>query len=306
VIVDEQHRFGVREREALTRKGTEPDLLVMTATPIPRSLALTVFGDLDLSLIDELPPGRPPARTHVVEPARRDRVLDFIAERLAAGEQALWITPRIDADPESELSAATVRAAELARDPRVGAFPIGLLHGRLAGSEKEAVMGRFRRGEVPLIVSTTVVEVGIDVAAVTVVVIEHPERFGLSQLHQLRGRAGRGSRPAHTILLIEADLDPEITARLQAFARTRDGFAVSELDLAARGMGALLGAEQHGFSGFRLFDPIRDRDLIPPAREAARELIERDPELASAPALHAAMARFEARWITESIAAGVG
>jgi ATP-dependent DNA helicase RecG len=306
VIVDEQHRFGVREREALAMKGAEPHLLVMTATPIPRSLALTLFGDLDLSLIAELPPGRPVSRTHVVEPAKRDRVKAFLAERLARGEQALYITPRVEADPGSELAAATVRARELAADPILGRFPIGLLHGRLPGTEKEAVMSRFRRGEVPLLVSTTVVEVGIDVAQITMVVIEHPERFGLSQLHQLRGRAGRGSIPAHTILLIDDDLDPEVRARLQAFAGTQDGFRVSELDLAARGPGALLGADQHGFSGFQLFDPIHDRDLIPKTRTAAQAVLDRDPTLADSPALKSAVARFEARFAPDLVVSGVG
>jgi ATP-dependent DNA helicase RecG len=306
VIVDEQHRFGVREREALTRKGLEPDVLVMTATPIPRSLCLTAFGDLDLSLIAELPPGRPAARTHLVTPDRRERVLGFLAERLARGEQALWITPRVEADGASELAAAKVRAAELARHPLLGRHPIGLLHGRLPGGEKEAMMARFRAGRVPLLVATTVVEVGIDVSQVTVVVIEHPERFGLSQLHQLRGRAGRGSLPAHTILLVEADLDPEVAARLRAFTATRDGFQVSELDLAARGPGALLGAEQHGFTGFQRFDPIRDRDLIPPAQAAARDLLADDPDLEQSPALKRAVAELESRLGALAVTGGAG
>jgi ATP-dependent DNA helicase RecG len=306
VIVDEQHRFGVREREALTSKGIEPDVLVMTATPIPRSLCLTAFGDLDLSLIAERPPGRPESRTHLVAPDRRERVLSFLTERLADGEQALWITPRVEADPGGELAAAKVRAEELARHPLLGRHPIGLLHGRLPGSVKEAVMARFRSGQLLLLVATTVVEVGIDVSSVTVVVIEHPERFGLSQLHQLRGRAGRGSRPAHTILLAESNLDPEVMDRLRAFVGTQDGFQVSELDLAARGPGALLGPDQHGFGGFRRFDPIRDRDLIPKSQAAARELLAQDPELERSPALGAAVAEFEARLAASAVTGGAG
>jgi ATP-dependent DNA helicase RecG len=212
----------------------------------------------------------------------------------------------VEADGASELAAAKVRAAELARHPLLGRHPIGLLHGRLPGGEKEAMMARFRAGRVPLLVATTVVEVGIDVSQVTVVVIEHPERFGLSQLHQLRGRAGRGSLPAHTILLVEADLDPEVAARLRAFTATRDGFQVSELDLAARGPGALLGAEQHGFTGFQRFDPIRDRDLIPPAQAAARDLLADDPDLEQSPALKRAVAELESRLGALAVTGGAG
>ncbi len=291
VIVDEQHRFGVNERAALAGKGTSPDLLVMTATPIPRSLALTVFGDLDLSLIAERPPGRRPARTHVVETGRRERVYAFIAERIERGEQAIIIAPRVESDPESELVAATERARELRAHARLGRYRVGLVHGRLDGRAKESAMADFRHGATQLLVATTVVEVGIDVSAVTVIVIEHPERFGLSQLHQLRGRAGRGARAAHAILLVDPALDPEVRTRLESFARTDDGFAVAELDLAARGPGALLGAEQHGFAAFRVADLVRDRELVEDARRAARAIVEADPALGRHPALARAVAR---------------
>jgi ATP-dependent DNA helicase RecG len=306
VVVDEQHRFGVRERRALAGKGNAPHVLVMTATPIPRSLALTVFGDLDLSLVDELPPGRALARTHVVESGRRERLLAFLGERIAAGGQVLYVTPRIDADPSGEVAAASERAAELGQHAAFAGIRIGLLHGRLKAGEKEAVMARFRSGEVPLLVATSVVEVGIDVAAVNVIVIEHPERFGLSQLHQLRGRAGRGSELAHAVLLIEPDLDPITRTRLETFARTGDGFAVSELDLAARGPGALLGLDQHGFAGFRFADPIGDRDLVAAAQPFARELVAADPELRRSPALAQGVERLEAELASHAEAAGTG
>jgi ATP-dependent DNA helicase RecG len=291
VVVDEQHRFGVNERAALAAKGRWPDLLVMTATPIPRSLALTVFGDLDLSLVEERPPGRRPARTHVVETTRRAEVYSFLAERLARGEQAFVITPRVEADPSSELAAATERARELTAHPLLGRHAVGLLHGRLESRAKEAAMADFRRGATRLLVATTVVEVGVDVSTVTVMVIEHPERFGLSQLHQLRGRVGRGERAARAILLVDPALDPEARARLDAFARTDDGFAVADLDLAARGPGALLGEEQHGFGAFRVANLLRDRDLIERARRAAEEILTADSTLAGHPALARAIAR---------------
>jgi ATP-dependent DNA helicase RecG len=291
VVIDEQHRFGVRERAALAGKGASPDVLVMTATPIPRSLALTVFGDLDLSVIDARPPGRRPARTHVVGTGRREGVYRFLAEVLGRGEQAFVVTPRIEADEESELVAATERVEELRQHPVLGRHPIGLLHGRLGSDEKEAVMSAFRRGDLRLLVTTTVVEVGVDVAAATVVVVEHPERFGLSQLHQLRGRVGRGERPAHCILLVAPELAPEVGERFRRFARTEDGFAVAELDLAERGPGEVFGNEQHGFGGFRLANPLREPELLEAARRLADELIAADPELAAHPALRRAVAR---------------
>jgi ATP-dependent DNA helicase RecG len=291
VVVDEQHRFGVRQRAALAGKGTHPDLLVMTATPIPRTLALTVFGDLDLSLIDQPPPGRRQTRTHLVEVSRRERVYGFLAERIARGEQAFLITPRVEADPGSELVAASARVEELRRHPLLGRHPIGLLHGRLAADEKEAVMTSYRTGRLGLLVATTVVEVGVDVGTATVMVVEHPERFGLSQLHQLRGRVGRGERQAHAILLVDPSLEPEVRARLRAFAHTSDGFAVAELDLAARGPGALLGVEQHGFGGFRVANPLRHRELIEVARRVAEDLLGEDPTLSQNPVLRHAILR---------------
>ncbi len=291
VVVDEQHRFGVSERVALAEKGALPDLLVMTATPIPRSLALTVFGDLDLSLIDERPPGRRPARTHVVETTKREKVYEFVAGRLARGEQAFVITPRVEADPASELSAATERAEELRHHPLLGQHRIGLVHGRLDSRDKEKAMSDFRRGVTRLLVATTVVEVGVDVSTVTVILIEHPERFGLSQLHQLRGRVGRGDHVAHAILLVDPDLDPEVRNRLEAFAGTDDGFAVAELDLAQRGPGALLGDAQHGFGSFRIAHPLRDRELIELAQRVAVDLVDSDPTLSRHPALARAVER---------------
>jgi ATP-dependent DNA helicase RecG len=291
VVVDEQHRFGVGERAALAAKGTCPDLLVMTATPIPRSLALTVFGDLDLSLVAERPPGRRTARTRVVATTRRDEVYAFLAARLARGEQAFVVTPRVEADPLSELAAATARAREIAAHPLLGRYSIGLVHGRLDARAKEAAMADFRRGATRLLVATTVVEVGVDVSTVTIIVIEHPERFGLSQLHQLRGRVGRGEQAAVAILLVDPALEPDARARLEAFASTDDGFAVAELDLAARGPGALCGEAQHGFGAFRVASLVGDRDLIARARAAAEELLAADSTLAAHPALARAVAR---------------
>ncbi|HEU4569290.1 MAG TPA: ATP-dependent DNA helicase RecG, partial [Gemmatimonadales bacterium] len=240
VIIDEQHRFGVEQRAALIGKGAGPDVLLLTATPIPRSLALTLYGDLDVSVLRERPPGRGGITTAVRTAAAREKVWAFVHDQVAAGRQAYVVLPVIEESEKADLRAATTMAEELtARWPDVG---VGLVHGRLKADERDAVMRRFRAGEVQVLVSTTVIEVGIDVPNATVMVIEHPERFGLAQLHQLRGRVGRGGNASHCILLADGRIPP----RLKAFAATEDGFQIAELDLAERGMGDLIGLRQSG------------------------------------------------------------
>ncbi|MBM4194259.1 MAG: ATP-dependent DNA helicase RecG [Gemmatimonadetes bacterium] len=290
VIVDEQHRFGVEQRLALGRKGERPDVLLMSATPIPRSLALTVYGDLDVSILDELPPGRQPVTT-VRRPAKaREKVHAFVNQQIDKGRQAYFVFPLIDESDKVALKAATQACDEL----RAGAFAnrkVELLHGRMDTDARDDIMRRFRDGEVDVLVSTTVIEVGIDVPNATVMVVEHPERFGLSQLHQLRGRVGRGSEESFCILL--GDVSPESEDRLRVVVESQDGFKVAEADLRLRGMGDLFGQKQHGEPTFRVADPFRDIALNEIAREQADRMLTADPELRSkenAP-LHAMLRR---------------
>jgi ATP-dependent DNA helicase RecG len=273
VVIDEQHRFGVEQRAALIGKGAAPDVLLLTATPIPRSLALTLYGDLDVSTLRERPPGRGTVRTAVRTTGQRERVLDFIRAECEAGKQAYVVLPVIEESERVDLRAATTMAQTLAaRWPEV---QVGLVHGRLKGDERDDVMRRFRAGELKVLVATTVIEVGIDVPAATVMVIEHPERFGLAQLHQLRGRIGRGAEESYCILLAE-DAAPE---RLLGFAATQDGFKIAELDLAERGMGDLIGARQSGGFEVRHAQLPADADLLARARELAMKVIAADPAL---------------------------
>jgi ATP-dependent DNA helicase RecG len=275
-IVDEQHRFGVEQRQALGAKGDRPDVLLLSATPIPRSLALTVYGDLDVSILDERPPGRQPVMTALRPESARGRVLEFIDRELANGRQAYIVYPVIEDSETQDLKSATAMHAMLAE----GAFAarrVALLHGRLPGAEREAIMRAFRDGSIDVLVATTVIEVGIDVPNATVMLIEHPERFGLSQLHQLRGRVGRGGEASYCILL--GDLSPDAGARLKVFVETEDGFAIARADLRLRGMGDLFGKEQSGQATFRIADPLRDEVLNLTAREAAEEILAADPEL---------------------------
>ncbi|HEX7547155.1 MAG TPA: ATP-dependent DNA helicase RecG [Gemmatimonadaceae bacterium] len=277
-VVDEQHRFGVEQRLALGKKGARPDVLLMSATPIPRSLALTVYGDLDVSVLDERPPGRHSVTTARRPDAARAKVLDFIDVQIAKGRQAYIVLPLIDESDKSALRAATKEFEEL-RTGRFAPRRVALLHGRLDAAVKDDTMRRFRDGEIDVLVSTTVIEVGIDVANATVMLIEHPERFGLSQLHQLRGRVGRGAAESFCILL--GDVSPEVADRLDIFVGTDDGFKIAEADLQLRGMGDLFGERQSGEQTFRVADPMRDRELSEIARDGAARLLERDPGLTS-------------------------
>jgi ATP-dependent DNA helicase RecG len=276
VVVDEQHRFGVEQRKMLAAKGESPDVLLMTATPIPRSLALTLYGDLDLSVIDERLPGRLPITTALRPEVARSRVMEFVNRQLEQGRQAYVVYPIIEESEKSDLKAATtmfdILSADAFKDRRVA-----LLHGRLPAEEKDAIMRRFRDGEIDVLVATTVIEVGIDVSNATVMLIEHPERFGLSQLHQLRGRVGRGADAAFCILL--GDVSPDTKQRLDVFVGSEDGFEIARADLQLRGMGDLFGERQSGVPTFRVADPLRDELLNERAHEVADKLLASDPEL---------------------------
>lgn len=278
-VIDEQHRFGVMQRLRLRQKGRNPHLLVMTATPIPRTLALTVYGDLEVSSIDELPPGRQTIATAWVQPDEREEAYAFIRSRLDAGEQAYVICPLVD---ESE--ALAVRSAEeeferLRRGPFAG-YRLGLLHGRMPGRQKDGVMRRFAAGEIDVLVSTSVIEVGIDVPNATVIIIEGAERFGLSQLHQFRGRVGRSDRASYCMLFSsDDDPGPEARERLAAMVDTNDGFRLAEVDLEMRGEGEAWGAAQSGVNTMLRVARLTDRDLLLEAREMARRLLARDPNL---------------------------
>ncbi|MBL0226290.1 MAG: ATP-dependent DNA helicase RecG [Geobacteraceae bacterium] len=279
-IIDEQHRFGVLQRGILRKKGTNPDILVMTATPIPRTLAMTLFGDLSLSVIDELPPGRTPVETKVFFESRRAQVYGIINEEVSKGHQAYVIYPLVEETEKSDLKAASQMAEHLERD----VFPdlrIGLLHGRMSPEEKESVMGSFKARELDILVSTTVIEVGIDVPNATVMVIEHAERFGLSQLHQLRGRVGRGSARSRCILLTPGRLSEDGERRLRVMESTSDGFRIAEADLEIRGPGDFLGTRQSGMPDFRVANILRDASILEQARQSAFDLLESDPELSA-------------------------
>ncbi len=277
-IVDEQHRFGVEQRKAIAAKGESPDILLMTATPIPRSLALTLYGDLDLSILDERPPGRQPITTALRPESARERVLQFVTRELEKGRQAYIVYPVIDESEKSDLKAATTMFEILSAGEFAGRS-VALLHGKLPAEEKDATMRRFRDGEIGVLVATTVIEVGIDVPNATMMLIEHPERFGLSQLHQLRGRVGRGAEQSFCVLL--GDVSPETKQRLDVFVGSEDGFEIARADLQLRGMGDLFGERQSGVPTFRVADPLRDELLNEQAREAADMLLARDPELDS-------------------------
>jgi ATP-dependent DNA helicase RecG len=279
VTIDEQHRFGVEQRAAISAKGESPDVLLMSATPIPRSLALTVYGDLDVSTLDERPAGRQPVTTVMRPESARERVLQFVARETEKGRQAYVIYPVIEESEKTDLKAATTMYEQLSAGAFAGRV-VALIHGRVPADEREKTMRAFRDGKIDVLVSTTVVEVGIDVANATVMLIEHPERFGLSQLHQLRGRVGRGAEASYCILL--GDFGAEAAERLRIFVDTDDGFEIARADLRLRGMGNLFGAEQSGETTFKIADPIRDEELNIKARMAAEQLLDRDPELRAA------------------------
>jgi ATP-dependent DNA helicase RecG len=273
VVIDEQHRFGVEQRAALIGKGSAPDVLLLTATPIPRSLALTLYGDLDVSTLRQRPPGRGSVRTAVRSTGQRERVFEFIRSECAKGRQAYVVLPVIEESERADLRAATTMVQTLAA--RWPELQVGLVHGRLKAEERDGVMRRFRSGELNVLVATTVIEVGIDVPNATTMVIEHPDRFGLAQLHQLRGRVGRGAEESYCILLTAGPTP----ARLHGFAGSQDGFRIAELDLQERGMGDLIGARQSGGFEVRHARLPADADLLTQARELAMKLIEADPAL---------------------------
>jgi ATP-dependent DNA helicase RecG len=285
-VIDEQHRFGVLQRGILKKKGINPDILVMTATPIPRTLAMTLFGDLSLSVIDELPPGRTKVETRIFYESRRSQVYDMIRAEVAQKRQIYIIYPLVEETEKSDLKAASQMAEHLEKE----IFPtlrIGLLHGRMSPDEKEAVMGSFKRNEIDILVSTTVIEVGIDVPNATLMVIEHAERFGLSQLHQLRGRVGRGNVGSRCILLTTGRLSEDAEKRLKVIESTSDGFRIAEADLEIRGPGDFLGTRQAGMPDFRVANILRDSTILEQARQAAFDLLDNDPDF-SAPG-HASM-----------------
>ena len=275
-IIDEQHRFGVEHRAALGEKGERPDTLLMSATPIPRSLALTLYGDLDVSVLDERPPGRQPVTTLLRKASSHDKVMAFLEREVAKGRQGYIVYPIIEESEKLALKAATTMYEELSSGVLKGRR-LALLHGRIGADERDTIMRRFRDGDIDVLVATTVIEVGIDVPNATVMIVEHPERFGLSQLHQLRGRVGRGAEESFCILVGRGG--PDSAARLQVLVDTDDGFEIARADLRLRGMGDLFGERQSGLPMFRVADPIRDEALNVQAREAANAVMQRDPEL---------------------------
>ncbi len=295
-VIDEQHRFGVRQRAALRRKGENPHLLVMTATPIPRSLALTIYGDLDLTVMDEMPPGRQPVITHLAFPREREWVYQLIRREVERGHQAFIIYPLIE---ESEALEGTPAAVEAHRRLQEEVFPdlqIGLLHGRMRDEEKDQVMRRFRDGAYQILVSTAVVEVGVDVPNATVMVIEGANRFGLAQLHQFRGRVGRGGAQAYCVLIPETENAVEENQRLKAMVETNDGFRLAELDLAQRGPGEFFGTRQSGYDGaFLRLVNLLDVRLIERARQLAQAIFDQDPQL-QAPEHRLLAAMLARRW----------
>jgi ATP-dependent DNA helicase RecG len=298
-IIDEQHRFGVLQRAELRAKGLHPDVLVMTATPIPRTLALTTYGDLDVSVIRDLPPGRKPIKTTVKPETRREEVYKFIRGQLDAGRQAYVIYPLVEESEKIDLRAATQMAGHLAQE----VFPeyrLALLHGRLPQDAKDRVMYGFARGEYDVLVSTTVVEVGVDVPNATVMLVEHAERFGLSQLHQLRGRVGRGAHQSYCILLYQRPLTEQARARLEALAVTTDGFVIAERDLELRGPGDFAGTRQWGMPTLRMGDLRRDRQVMEDARGEAAAWLDRGDEA------RATIALVGATWAQRFGLVGVG
>ncbi len=277
-VIDEQHRFGVMQRASLRAKGEHPDLLVMTATPIPRTLALTLYGDLDVSVIDRMPPGRQPVVTALRTEAKRPQIHVFLKGQLGEGRQVYVVCPVVEESEASDLKAATEMAERLATE----VFPehrVGLLHGRMSFAEKEAVMREFKAGALQVLVSTTVIEVGIDVPNASVMLVEHAERFGLAQLHQLRGRVGRGPWKSYCILLASGNLSAEARRRLRAMTESQNGFRIAEVDLQLRGPGEFFGTRQSGLPEFRVADLLRDGAMLEEARREAFALVEADPDL---------------------------
>lgn len=278
VIIDEQHRFGVEQRGYLKNKGNSPHFLIMTATPIPRTLAMTVYGDLDVSIIDEMPAGRSPIQTRVTTESKRPQALQFMYEQIKKGRQVYIVYPLVEESEKIELKDAVSEYEKLCQ-----LYPdlkIGLLHGKMKSDEKEKVMDSFRRNEIQILVSTTVIEVGVDVPNANMIIIEHAERFGLSQLHQLRGRVGRGEHKSFCILIMGYAVSEEGRQRTEMMEKTTDGFKIAEFDLELRGPGEFMGTKQSGLSGFKLANLVRDMKILQEAREAAFEVLRKDPKLA--------------------------
>ena len=289
VVIDEQHRFGVAQRAALRGKGLRPDVLLMTATPNPRTLALTDYSELDVSKIPDLPPGRTPVRTHVTPESRRDEVYQLIRHELDAGRQAYIIYPLVEESEKVDLKSATEMADHLQAEV-FQAYRVALLHGRMKQDAKDRVMQAFAAGQIHILVTTTVVEVGVDVANASVMVVEHAERFGLSQLHQLRGRVGRGRWESHCVLLYQSPWTDDARERLKTMAATSDGFAIAERDLELRGPGDFFGTRQSGLPKLRTGDLVRDRDIMERAHAEARRLVQEE-------GLDASLLRFvQERW----------
>ncbi|HEX4388877.1 MAG TPA: ATP-dependent DNA helicase RecG, partial [Steroidobacteraceae bacterium] len=292
VIVDEQHRFGVQQRLRLAQKGEKhgriPHQLIMTATPIPRTLAMTAYADLDISVIDELPPGRTPVHTVVIPEPRRAEVVRRIVEACRDGRQAYWVCPLIDESDELRAQAAEDTAATLST--ALPGVRVGLVHGRMPGPAKDAAMLAFKAGKIQLLVATTVIEVGVDVPNATLMVVENAERMGLAQLHQLRGRVGRGTEASSCVLLYRAPLSPLARERLKVIRESSDGFEIARRDLALRGPGELLGTRQTGLAQLRVADLMRDADLLPAVQQSAELLLSAYPERVAA---------LTARWIGE-------
>jgi ATP-dependent DNA helicase RecG len=276
VIVDEQHRFGVLQRQALLKKGTSPDLLLMTATPIPRTLALTAFGDLDVSSIRTMPAGRRPVITHLAREGNEEKVYRRVREEISLGRQAYFVYPLIEESESLDVKDAE-SAFRMLQEKVYKGIPMALIHSRVAEEEKESAMARFAAGEVKILVATSVVEVGVDVANASCMVVEHAERFGLSTLHQLRGRVGRGFDQSYAFLVYGNKLTPEGIERLKIMMETTDGFTIAERDMRLRGPGELLGVRQSGFLNFRVADLLLHGTLLFEARDDAKRLLAEDP-----------------------------
>jgi ATP-dependent DNA helicase RecG len=279
-VIDEQHRFGVAQRLQLSDKGRGVDILVMTATPIPRTLTLTAYGDMDVSILPDKPAGRQPIDTRLIDMARLDEVIAGVGRQIEKGAQVYWVCPLVRESEESDLAAATERAVLLSA--KLGKQHVGLVHGQMKGDEKDRNMAAFASGAIKVLVATTVIEVGVDVPNATLMVIEHAERFGLAQLHQLRGRVGRGTDKSNCLLMYQAPLGEMAKARLKMLRDTEDGFRIAEEDLRLRGPGELLGVRQSGAQEFRIADLVRDNDLLNIANDDAKLILSRDPELKGA------------------------
>jgi ATP-dependent DNA helicase RecG len=284
VVIDEQHRFGVVQRLAIRQKGLRPDVLVMTATPIPRSLAMTIYGDMDVSTLSESPTQRAGVRTVLRGEDARADIYQYLVKLAKKGERTFIVYPIIEESEKLDLKAATDGYEYLRKGP-LASCKVGLLHGRMSREDKDQILNEFRNGGVQILVTTTVIEVGVDVSEATVMVIEHPERFGLAQLHQLRGRVGRGTKKGTCILLASGHPNDDTMQRLDTLLKTDNGFHIAEADLYLRGAGEFFGTRQHGIPAFKVGDPIKDREILESARKMAFRLVDNDPNLENYPVL---------------------